>query len=313
MAYNQIAENILLKHSVIQACRDIAAIQRFLEVNTPAIRTATSITAPRRRVLTQDHYSATADAFLKTSHDTALRTILRYHPRVFEIGACFRMDPPDATHYPEFMLLEFVASDVDFTFFTDLAQQVVTRLFGANTQFERISVRDFVLSDLHIDIANTDGDALKAAILDASPGTYSKFTALPSFHVVNQYISDKVEPRTGFGIVIDYPLCTISKAKRVGQSNMIHRFEAFINGLEVAHSYLYEDDSEDYVRRSKINNHHNSEVDVTAAMVSSNLLPRRSGILGFGVERLCCALSGRQIADFVFAKEFGFVAQEIRT
>jgi lysyl-tRNA synthetase class 2 len=310
MSKDRTADNIRLKHKVVQTCRSIAGTHNFLEVNTPTIRTATSNAAPRRRVIVDEPYAACADAFLKTSHDTALRTLLRFCPRVFEMNPCFRMDSPDYTHYPEFLLAEFAAGGVDFQFFLDLAQHVVSSLFGGEAQLERISVRNHILSTVGIDIATCSNEALKAALIDSSPAEYSRFAGLPTFYVVNQYVSDKIEPQTGIALVTEYPLCTISKAKRIGDTNMIHRFEAFINGLEVAHSYLYEENVADYVQRSKENNHYNSEIDTTAAMMDAGLLPAVSGILGFGVERLCCALTGKDIADFVFAKEFGFVAQE---
>lgn len=297
---------LLTKHRILQGCRDILKSYRFIEVSTPALRGAANAVFTRRRVIIDEPYATTKEAFLKHSHDTVLRTLLRYHDRIFELGPCYRIDSPDETHHPEFLLLELAANGESFDFFRKVAEQMLSMAMCRELEFETVSVKAFMDDSLRIDLNSVSDEELRRLIVE-SDASYASYATLPPFRVVNRYISEKLEGQKGFRFLTDYPICTISKAKRVGQTNTIHRFELFADGLEVAHSYLYESDVADYRRRSESNGIVHSEVEKTLRMMANGEFPQLSGILGIGIERLCCASTRQSIQQFVSAKEFSFL------
>lgn len=303
---NQLYKNIFLKHEITQACRDVLRKHEFIEVNTPAIRKASNQVFGRRKVIIEETYTDTKEGFLKHSHDTVLRTLLRYCDKVFEIGPCHRLDPPDETHYPEFMLLELAANNMHFDFFISIAKEIVSAAFMKELNYQFISVKNFIKNDLGIDIDLINDSELKKRVINSND-VYKIFNSKPAFHVLNKYISDKIENLPGVNFLIEYPVCTISKAKRIENTNSIYRFELFIDGLEVAHSYLYEDNLSDFRERTTKNELTHSEVQKTITMMENHEFPELSGILGIGIERLCCAITKQPISDFISANDFNFI------
>lgn len=302
----QLYKNIITKHEIIQACRNVLGKYEFVEVNTPAIRKASNKVFGRRKVIIDEKYTDTKEGFLKHSHDTVLRTLLRYCDNIFELGPCYRLDPPDETHYPEFMLLELAATHKPFDFFISIAKEIVSASLKKELNYQFISVKKFISDDLGIEIDLLSDDELKDKVIKSN-AAYNDFTNKPAFHVLNRYISDRIENIPGINFLTEYPVCTISKAKRIENTNAIYRFELFIDGLEVAHSYLYEDNLPDFKLRTAINELTHSEVQKTIAMMENGEFPELSGILGIGIERLCCASTKQPISDFIAANDFNFI------
>lgn len=303
---NQFYKNIITKHEIIQACRNVLGKYKFVEVNTPTIRKASNKVFGRRRVIIDEKYTNTKEGFLKHSHDTVLRTLLRYCEKIFEMGPCYRLDPPDETHYPEFLLLELAATHQQFDFFISIAKEIVSAAFKKDLDYQFISVKKFIRDDLGIEIDLLSDDELKDKVIKSNVH-YNNFINLPAFHVLNRYISDKIENTPGVNFLFEYPVCTISKAKRIKNTNSIFRFELFIDGLEVAHSYLYENNLPDFKVRTTKNELTHSEVQKTILMMENGEFHELSGILGIGIERLCCAATKQPISDFIYASDFNFI------
>lgn len=191
------------KHRVLCACRRILTEQGFLEVNTPALRACSNNVAQRWQVLVDVPFATSKHAYLKHSHDTVLRTLLRFGPRVFEIGTCFRREPPDSTHNPEFLLCELAAVDINFNFLVDTAKAIFSSCVERQVPYEFVSVKAAIQAALSVDIDQLTDDQLRQRIVGWFP-EYSSFTSKPPFYVVNKLISDRIEQGPGVRFLYEY-------------------------------------------------------------------------------------------------------------
>src|SRR5205814_10459309 len=91
----------------------------FLEVVTPVLRRANL--GPGRRV----PVDLDGNRFLRAMIGPALRVNLEHHPRVFEIGPCFRPEKPDDLHASEFTMLDLYAAGESFAYLLTLAGLLV--------------------------------------------------------------------------------------------------------------------------------------------------------------------------------------------
>ncbi|MBA3529297.1 MAG: lysine--tRNA ligase, partial [Propionibacteriaceae bacterium] len=133
LAINPSARKQLLRRSqVIRAVRDCLAARGYLEVETPILQTV--------------HGGANARPFLTHSNAYDLPLYLRIAPelflkrlmvggldKVFEIGRNFRNEGADATHNPEFTMLEAYHAYGDYTTMRMLAQELVISAASAAT------------------------------------------------------------------------------------------------------------------------------------------------------------------------------------
>lgn len=283
----------------------------FIEVNTPILRKGTNEIFRRHEVnFVKEQINQTA--YLRDSMECALRSSLQHHDKVFEIGACFRLDSPSATHYPEFYLHEVYALDVNLSFLMNIVSEIISQSFALQNiscTINKVSVKNYFQSSLNIDIAVSDGNELKARIISANCGQYLSLTKQPHYQTVNKFIAENIENIPGINILYDYPDCTISTAKRKGTTHVIERFEVFVDGLEICNAYLDETNIDDMIKRSRDVNLYNYEEKRIVQLINENLLSSNSGGFGIGIERLCSAITKSTIDEFIIAKDFNFISQ----
>jgi lysyl-tRNA synthetase class 2 len=128
---NQDARQMLhLRPAAVRAVRDHLHEQGFLEVETPILQTV--------------HGGANARPFLTHINAYDLRLYLRIAPelylkrlmvggaeRVFELNRNFRNEGADATHNPEFTMLEAYAAYWDYDRMQALTQEMIQRVLGS--------------------------------------------------------------------------------------------------------------------------------------------------------------------------------------
>lgn len=297
---------ILLKSALLGVIRSVMISFDFAEVTTPSIRRGTNPVFKRHEVKLGGPHNGRV-AYLRDCHEGAMRSLLRYHDRVFEIGPSFRLDEVDDSHRPEFSLFEACANEIDLSFLMNLTRNILERFWqnhGVAQTVNVVSIQQYMEAHLGVDISKIDGDKLKEVIIKSDPNIYGVFTAKPHFYCVNSYIKNNLEQSSGTVFLTDYPACTISIAKRRNSSNVIERFELFVDGLEVANSYLYEDDLKDLEARCREVGLYNLEEQIVLEMLASETKNTCSGVLGIGVERMCSAITSAPLSDYVFAEEF---------
>jgi lysyl-tRNA synthetase class 2 len=210
-------------------------------------------------------------------------------PKIFEIGPCFRQGEEDATHRQEFYMLELYSIGQDMDEMKDITMNIVNGVSKKNVPTENISVRDIITEEFGIDIRDISTTSLVNSISAKYPSIGGEGNR--NHQIVNAYIEiiekNVFTKRDTLYFLTEYPMCTIDSAERNNGTNTIHRFEAFINGFEIAHAFvdcLDADDISQRIAEGKTGDDEKSEL--LALMKNGNSLQATVG-LGIGIDRLC--------------------------
>ena len=288
---------IRVKSHILASIRETLHDSGFLEVITPVVRRSNLGGTSRTPVGTG------RDGFLRTMIGPALRVNLEHHPRVFEIGPCFRPEKPDDLHATEFTMLDLYAASESFEFLLDLAE----RLVGPHIPYTpvRVSVADHIRDVFGIDLHREplgDLPSLLAAHLSVGEGT-------PFRDVLGQFIERDLESQsTGAAVFLtDYPLGGDEPCAGLtpGTVAVLNRFELIVDGIEVVHGYEDESNGEAFAARARAVGLHDQEQQLAWDAIDAGRVPAASVGLGIGIERLCAAGAGiRDIRPFQQSPQF---------
>ena len=216
-----------------------------------------------------------------------LKKLVTYEePKIFEIGPCFRCEEIDSTHCQEFYMMELYSLGQTIEDMKRLTVDIVKASVPIMSGYQVLSLREFIKNDLGIDIAYESTETIIQMLVHKhhhlNPG-------LPHFMLM-EYIEVVIEPILSapncLYFVTDYPTCTIAVADRVEGLNFIKRFECFLNGLEVAHSFVDSLDYNDMNERLTNADVLGPEEYELLELTQKGLLPPTVG-LGIGIDRLC--------------------------
>lgn len=277
-------EAIGYKSELLWRIRNLLRELGFVEVVTPIFRQADDLTGHRSPAEVGGH------GFLRSMIGPALRYNLQHAPRIYEIGACFRPDEPDATHSREFSMLDLYAADESFEFLIALAERLVQLAFP--TQLARISVAKHLAATLGVDLIRET--------LAAHSGALARYLHLPEDtplrDLLDTYIRVELEPGMigSAAFLIDMPLGGNEPCaqRRRGTAAVLNRFEVFIDGVEVVHGYEDETDTDEFIHRARAVGLYNPEQQRVVDAVRAGTVPAHSVGLGIGIERLCMAATG---------------------
>ncbi|WP_435058091.1 amino acid--tRNA ligase-related protein [Streptomyces sp. bgisy060] len=282
---------IALKSNLLFGLRDTLRAEGFLELHTPVARRADL--GPGRRT------PADLDGgrYLRAMIGPALRMNLEFHPRIFEIGPCFRPETPDDLHGCEFSMLDLYAANEDFAFLLHLAEQLV----APHLPYEpvKVSVTDYIR-----DVFGTDLRHEPTGDLPQRMATRLALSADTPFKVtLGTFIERELETQSAGAAVflIDYPLGGDEPCARLspGTVAQLNRFELIVDGIEVVHGYEDEPDGAAFTQRAKEVDLYDDEQRLAREAVDAGRVPAASVGLGIGIERLCMAASGvKDISHF---------------
>ncbi|WP_369228492.1 amino acid--tRNA ligase-related protein (plasmid) [Streptomyces sp. R39] len=277
---------IRLKSDVLFTLRDALRAQGFLEVITPVARRADF--EPGRRV----PVDLDGRRHLRSMVGPALRVNLEHHPRVFEIGPCFRPEKPDELHGNEFTMLDLYVAGEDFGFLLDLAAQLVAPHITYTPR--KVSVANYILDVFDVDLRREplgDLPVRMAARLGLGAKTPFKDT-------LGQFIERELETQSAGAAVFltDYPLGGDEPCARrtPGTVSVLNRFELIVDGIEVVNGYEDELNGAAFAQRAKDVGLYDAEQRLAWEAIGAGHVPAASVGLGIGIERLCMAASGEQ-------------------
>lgn len=278
----------IVRNQVLRNLRDCLYKEGYLETNSRIMREYDSSINPR--------FCLTSGNFLRDCMELPLRKkISATCPKVFEIGPCFRIEKEDETHLSEFYMMELYSLNETLRDMIALMNSAITSCMPFVTNTKEVSVRDFILKDLGIDIFSEDTNTLVSMIAAKHPKVFMKDR--PHYVTVNKYIETFIESALSekdcLYFLLDYPMCTISIAKRQKNSNCIERFECFINGVEVSNSFEDCMDADDLEKRVSNAGIMGEEDEELVGLTRRNEICQTVG-LGIGVDRLCLLVSKRQ-------------------
>jgi lysyl-tRNA synthetase, class II len=284
----------------------------FLEVETPILSPVASGAAAEPFVTRFDYLDE--DVQLRISIELPLKRLLVGGlERVYELGRIFRNEDLDATHLPEFTMLEAYWAYTDYADMRRLMEAMYVRLARriaellpevpaaaeAPALFQPpYAVIDFVealeersgirgVLDKNRDELRELARATGATVPDQSPaGVF-----------LDKLFEHYVEPSlTRPTFVIDHPLATTPLAKRHrSKPGRVERFELYCRGVELANAYSELNDPDDQARRfeeqlaAKGTEFYAMDRDFVEALQYG--MPPASGV-GFGIDRAFMALTG---------------------
>ena len=302
---------------IIQTIRDYLNGHEFVEIDTPVLANKAS-GALARPFMTHNN-ALDIDVFLRIAPETYLkRAIAGGFERVFEFARSFRNEGVDASHLPDFTLLEYYCAywnyEDNMSFTEKLMKHLLMEVQGDleltynetkisfDGDWPRISFRDLINRDCDIDINNYDNrEDLLVAIkekginfddeVDVSKAGRGTLIDLLYKKVSRPSLIDPV-------FIIHHPL-DLSPLARKNDSNekIVDRFQLVINGWEVVNAYSELVDPLDQAGRFKqqaeARAHGDTEtmdVDYDFLMCMEYGMPPISG-WGMGIDRIVALLT----------------------
>jgi lysyl-tRNA synthetase class 2 len=245
MANERSREVFLLRAKVLAAIRAHMNERGFVELETPILQTLTGGAAARP--FKTHHNALDRHLFLRTATELYLkRAIVGGFEDVYELGRFFRNEGMSPQHNPEFTMLEWFVSGVDYRGVMDFAEglvaDVVQRVMGTTrverdgrtidfaTPWPRVPLRDLLLEATDIDITAAGRDELAEFLGDdAEPG--DDWAALVDT-MQGKYAEPRLEQPT---FIIDLPLALWPLVKpQAEHPDLIgEAFDGIVAGLEI--------------------------------------------------------------------------------
>lgn len=237
----KLRRNLVSRSKTLKALRDGLDAQDYVEVETPVLGQHASGAAARPF---KTRYNALDQEFyLRVAPELDLkRLIVGGMERVFEIGKVFRNEGVDATHNPEFTILECYEAYADFRRMMRLCQDLVGRCLRGQQTFMVSSYCDLMEGYAKIPDPWDEGDVLTKT-KDLPEGT-------PHWNRVESLFDALVAPKLQRpSFVTHYPSALCPLARRCDDDPKVaDRFELFAAGMEVANGYSELNDPDEQLR-----------------------------------------------------------------
>ena len=339
LIYNPgVRDRMLQRTRIIDSIRQTLREQDFYEVETPVLHAIAGGAAARP--FETHHNTLDIGLYLRIALELHLkRLMVGGIERVYEIGRVFRNEGIDATHNPEFTMIEIYQAYGDYESMMDLTESLLTRAVAAVSGSSESMVLpwlegtiDFTppwprrtyaeLFEEHAGCPMTDTPAVVELArrlagegrigadfierMDAAPpGTEG---GMHPDVVVSEVFEATVEDQlTGPIFVKDYPASICPLTKRNSENPAVaERFELFVNGMELANAYTELNDPrlQEELFRTQLAGL--PEEDSMAKMDHEFLRALKIGMppaggLGIGIDRLVMLLTNSQtIRDVIY-------------
>ncbi len=308
----EVKDVFVLRSKIISEIRRFLENRGFLEVETPILNTIAG-GATARPFITH-HNSLDIGMYLRIASELYLkRLIVGGFDKVYEIGRMFRNEGMDATHNPEFTTMELYQAYGDFedmmeiteTMVEDVANKVkgttVVEFDGNEIELKapwrRVSMIDAVKEYSGVDFNEITEyeDAVKIAKEKNVEVKGTRGEIIAEFF--DEFVEEKLIQPT---FVIDYPVEISPLAKRKNDDpSLTYRFEAFVNGSEIANAFSELNDAVDQKERFLDQVAKREAGDDEAQMMDYDFvnalevgMPPTGG-LGIGIDRLIMILTGQ--------------------
>jgi len=310
----EVRDVFVTRSRIISKIRQFLDDRGFLEVETPVLNTLAG--GANARPFVTHHNTLNIPLYLRIALELPLkRLIVGGFDKVYEISRVFRNEGMDATHNPEFTLLETYEAYTDYNGVMDmvealyacLAQEVAgtTDLeFDGQTislaaPFKRARMVDLVKEYTGVDFdAMTDAAEAKAAADKLKVDVDGKHSVGAIMaEVFDAYVEDKLIQPT---FVTMHPVEISPLAKKSPEDpRYTERFELYISGAECANAFSELNDPIDQKQRFEAQMEMKAEGDDEAHPYDADFinalevgLPPTGG-LGIGIDRLVMLFTGQ--------------------
>ena len=329
----EVKEVFYQRSQIISKIRKFLDGRGFMEVETPILNTIAG-GATARPFITH-HNTLDIDMYLRIANELYLkRLIVGGFDKVYEMGRMFRNEGMDATHNPEYTAMELYQAYADYEDMMEITEHMIetvaTNVLGKTTieydgqQIElkapwaRIPMIDAIKNETGIDFNEITSyeDAVAIAKEKGVEVKETRGEIISEFF--EEFVEDKLIQPT---FITDYPVEISPLAKRKNDDkSLTYRFEAFINGKEVANAFSELNDAADQRERFEAQVAKREKGDDEAQMMDYDFvnalevgLPPTGG-LGIGIDRVIMLLTGqhsiRDVLLFPTMKPIGKNSEE---
>jgi len=310
-------ERFVCRTKIIRAIRNFLDDNGFTEIDTPVL--TNKATGALARPFVTHNNALDIDIYLRIAPETYLkRAIAGGFDRVYEFARSFRNEGVDASHLPDFTLLEFYAAywnyEDNMAFTEKLLKHLLTTVRGGlkltyeNTEIDfggdwpRVSFRDLILRDCGIDI---DKFATKEELQKELNNRGIKFetdvnVAKAGRGTLIDLLYKKVSrPALINPVFITHHPLDLSPLARSNDANplVVDRFQLVVNGWEVVNAYSELVDPIDQAARFRQQAQARAHGDLETMDIDNDFLlcmeygmPPISG-WGMGIDRIIALLT----------------------
>ena len=243
--------------------------------------------------------------YLQTSPEYFMKRLLAAGTGdIYCLGKAFRNGEAGQRHNPEFTLLEWYRCGCDEHQLMGEVADLISQIYTANGQppvaVHRGSYADYFAEMLAVDPHAATLDQLQQLAVAAGSHSWAGETRA---NCLDLLFSVQVEPRLPQGLVFvyDYPACQSALAQTTTNSQghlVSRRFEAFLNGMELANGYFELRDGAEQGQRFAADIRARSAANKPVVALDNHLiaalqqgLPSCAGV-ALGVDRLLMQLQG---------------------
>ncbi len=316
MIVNPDAKEVIRRRTIaIREIRRFLDGRGFMEVETPVIQPlygggdATPFKTYVNTLGEEDYLRIANELYLK-------RLIIGGMSRVYEVYKAFRNEDIDATHSPEFTMVEAYEAYADYEDMMRLAEgmlrRVCKRVRGSTTleyagngidlgkRFRRLRFVEAINEKLGLDATKLSDDELVGAA--ESHGAKFERGTRTRAHAYGKLLDMLIQPTlVQPTFITDWPKETspLARPKR-GDDRLVERFELYIGGLEVANAYSELNDAalqrENFEAQERLRDAGDKEaepLDMDFVEAMEYGMPPTGGI-GVGIDRLVMLLTNKQ-------------------
>lgn len=301
------------RNVMMQTIRYYLTEQGFLEVETPTLQAIYG--GANATPFTTHHKALDQNFFLRIANELYLkRLIAGGFDAVFEFTKNFRNEGIDRTHNPEFSALEFYQANVDYSKMMEHTEQIFSRCSQAlhgtmkfdyegqeidvSPPWKRMTMYEAIKELAGIEVESMDDHEIKTLFQENDlelEGNWNRGLA------IQMLFEEKCEKQLIQPIFITgHPKETSPLCKKHRENpDLIERFEAFINGWELANAYSELNDPhlqrsmmEEQVERGRGGESETQPLDEDFIRCVEYGMPPMGGI-GFGIDRMVMLLTGQ--------------------
>jgi lysyl-tRNA synthetase class 2 len=314
LANREARELFVTRARVVTTVRRFLDDEGFVEVETPVLQPLYG--GAMARPFTTHHNALGRDFYLRIATELYLkRLIVGGLERVYELGKDFRNEGVDTTHNPEFTMLEWYEAYADYMDIAERCERLVYAVSQAvgyegeldfTPPWRRETLAGAILDRTGIDILARRERGQLAAEMRRRELAVPEQATWPQ--LVDELVSEYVEPTLiQPTFLLDFPV-EISPLAKDHRSvpGLVERFEAFVNGMEIANAFTELNDPDEQRRRFESQRRFAAAGDEEAqpydevfVQALEQGMPPTGGI-GIGIDRLVMIMTGmRSIREVV--------------
>lgn len=303
----EVKDRFVVRSKMVSEMRKILDGSDYLEVETPMLQQKAG--GASAEPFTTHHNSLDLDLCLRISPELYLkRLIVGGFEKVYEIGRNFRNEGIDATHNPEFTMLEFYESYSDASkqmIFTEkMIKTLVNKLFGkTKTEYKGVKI-DFLKRFNRVSFI----ELLKqeALIVNPESATVEEFTLYAHRLAVEVSVGDSrekimdsiykkvcrpkiIQPT----FITDYPINMLPLAKQSRNNDqLVDAFQFVAGGIEIVKAFSELNDPIEQMKRFENQEKNKKKGDKEAQESDREFLEAMEygmppiGGVGIGIDRL---------------------------